>query len=80
MWHLIFHLQKPININNFLRIFNPTFQTQTHFLAVTIMPYDDRLVGVDLDKIHEQLKLLEQFTQKTLSSFGEFSEEVTLVY
>jgi hypothetical protein len=40
------------------------------------MPYDDRLVGMDLDKVHEQLRLLESFTHRTVSSFGEFSEEV----
>lgn len=45
--------------------------------AITIMPYDDRLVGIDLDRVHEQLKLLETYTGKNLSSFGEYSEEVT---
>jgi hypothetical protein len=41
------------------------------------MPYDERLIGMDLDRIHEQLKLLEAYTQLTLASFGEFGEEVT---
>jgi hypothetical protein len=45
--------------------------------AITTIPYDDRLIGMDLDRIHQQIKLLEAYTQRTLSSFGEYSEEVT---
>jgi hypothetical protein len=55
---------------------NPVCEHAT-ITAITLMPYEDTLIGMDLDRLHQQIKLYEAYTQRKLSSFGEYSEEAT---
>lgn len=48
---------------------------QATVTAITTMSYNDQLVSIDVERIKQQIILLESYTQRRFDSFGSYTQD-----